>query len=34
MCVRGCGRICLSATRLRDSQKVSWLAEVAWDGLP
>lgn len=21
-------------TRLRGSQKVSWLAEVAWDGLP
>lgn len=34
MCVRGCGRICLSATWLRGSQKVSWLAEVAWDGLP
>ena len=36
---RGCvcgvvGLICLSSTWLRGSQKVSWLAEVAWDGPP
>jgi hypothetical protein len=28
------GVIRLSSTWLRGSQKVSWLAEVAWDGLP
>lgn len=26
--------ICLSSTWLRGSQKVSWLAEVVWDGPP
>ena len=36
---RGCacgvvGLIRLSSTWLRGSQKVSWLAEVAWDGPP
>ena len=36
---RGCvcgvvGLVCLSSTQLRGSEKVLWLAEVAWDGLP
>jgi hypothetical protein len=36
---RGCvcgvvGLVGLGSTRLRGSEKVSWLAEVAWDGLP
>lgn len=34
MCVRGCGTYLSGSTWLEGSEKMLWLAEMAWDGLP
>ena len=34
MCVRGCGIHLSGSACLEGSEKMLWLAEVVWDGLP